>query len=330
MKKILTVVLLLLAVTNNAAAQNENALTAAEREIAESNRQISQLAKEKRFSEAVSTAQKVVGLTKRNLGENHLETGKALHTLGYLYFVSNDKKKSEISLENALQIYELNKDKNIENLSVGVLETLASIKFEKDEYKEAKNLLENATSIRKKINGENSPQVASNNWSLANINYTMSNYSESAVLYQKVFDFRKSRNEIAGTELFDAYTRCSCSMYKAGKRLEAEAFEKEFFDQVYEKVKFKKVDVLEGYAIKIPEPKYPVVASKFKKSGEIEVFVVVNEKGNVAFSCAKTDEYYFGFTNAAEKAAYEAKFLPLFVKNEPVKAVTTITYIFKS
>src|SRR5690606_7516329 len=148
-------------------------------------------------------------------------------------------------------------------------------------------------------------------WSLANINYTMAQYDKAAALYRKVFDFRKTQKTIAGTETFDAYTRCACSMYKAGKAAEAELFEKEFFDEVYQKIKFKKIDVLEGYAIKIPEPKYPVVASKFNKSGEIEVFVVVNEKGNVAFSCAKTDEYYFGFTNAAEKAAYDAKFLPV-------------------
>ena len=118
-------------------------------------------------------------------------------------------------------------------------------------------------------------------------------------------------------------------MYKAGKREEAEAFENQFFEEVSNKKKFRKVDILKGYAIKMPAPQYPVVAGTLKKGGKIDVYIVVNEKGDVAFSCAKTNEYYLGFVNAAEKAAYQAKFLPFFVKNEPVKAVGTITYVFE-
>jgi tetratricopeptide (TPR) repeat protein len=325
MKKIFTFSILLLMLSINIAAQNDSA----EQELAKLNGQISQLAKEKRFFEALPVAKKAVELSKTKLGEKHLEYGKALHTLGYLYFVQNDKKESETALENALQVYEFNRDKNIENLLVGGLETLASIKYEKDKYEDAKKLLEKALIIREKLNGAQSAQAVSDKWSLANINYTIQKFDEAATLYRQVFDYRRTQTGLIGTEIFDAYTRCSCSMYKAGKRTEAEAFEDQFYEEVSNKRKFKKVDILKGFAIKIPEPKYPAVAGELKKGGKIDVYVVVNEKGDVAFSCAKTNQYYFGFVNAAEKAAYEAKFLPFFVNNEPVKAVGTITYIFE-
>lgn len=304
----------------------QNMVAPAEQELKKLNQEISQLANRKKFSEALPIAKKAAKLAKAKLGDKNLEYAKTLHTLGYLYIVLDKNAEAEDSLENALKVYGANSNTN--DLQIGLLESLSSLKYKNNDYKKAENFLERAIELRERTNDPDSAKLTANLWSLANINYAVKNFKKSAGLYRRVFDIRKEQPDSTESDMLDAYTRSYCSLYKAGKSDEAESFENKFFDKVFKTGKVLKIDFFNVKAIELPFPKYPVVAGKFDKEGQVKVLAVIDENGDVIFSCAKTGEYYFGFVNAAEKAAYRAKFAPNIINGEKVKAVTTITYNF--
>lgn len=322
--KIISLLICWLVISAGAFAQNSD--TNFEREIKELNQEISQFAGQKKFAEAVPSAQKVVELAKSNFGETHTEYAKALQTLGYLYFVIEKNDEAEAALETTLKIYEGKSD--AEDLQIGVLETLASLKYKDNDHKKAIKLLERVVELREQSKNQDPGKLMASLWSLANLNYSVQQFDKSAEIYRRVFDLRRTQNAVNDSELLDAYTRTFCSLNKADKGKEATNFETAFFDEVFRNRNVKNIDFLKVKALDLPPPQYPAVAGKLKKGGQVKVLAVIDEKGNVTFSCAKTNQYYFGFVNAAEKAAYRAKFSPVVINGEPVKAITTITYNF--
>jgi TonB family protein len=84
--------------------------------------------------------------------------------------------------------------------------------------------------------------------------------------------------------------------------------------------------VLNGKAVKKPQPEYPAIAKAAHEQGVVTVQIVVDEEGNVVSAKAVSGPTLL--KSAGEKAARQAKFTPTTVCGHPVKVSGVITYNF--
>jgi TonB family protein len=84
--------------------------------------------------------------------------------------------------------------------------------------------------------------------------------------------------------------------------------------------------VINGKAISLPKPPYPLEARTVKASGTVSVKVLIDEEGNVTEAKAQNGHQILRV--AAEKAALQAKFTPTLINGKKVKVTGIITYNF--
>jgi protein TonB len=84
--------------------------------------------------------------------------------------------------------------------------------------------------------------------------------------------------------------------------------------------------VLNGKALNLPKPTYPIAAKNTRMSGLVVVEVVIDINGKVISARAVSGPGLL--QQAAVQAAYQARFSPTLVSDQPVKVVGTISYNF--
>ncbi len=84
--------------------------------------------------------------------------------------------------------------------------------------------------------------------------------------------------------------------------------------------------VLNGRALKKPQPDYPLAAKATRQMGTVVVQLTVDENGNVTSAQAVSGPPLL--RKASEEAARRAKFSPTKVCGEPVKVTGVVTYNF--
>lgn len=84
--------------------------------------------------------------------------------------------------------------------------------------------------------------------------------------------------------------------------------------------------VLNGKAVSLPKPVYPLAAKSTRMSGVVVVEVVIDVNGKVISARAVSGPGLL--QQAAVQAAYQAKFSPTTVSDQPVKVMGTISYNF--
>lgn len=87
-------------------------------------------------------------------------------------------------------------------------------------------------------------------------------------------------------------------------------------------------EALNGQAIKLPSAVYPPAAKAVNASGKVRVKVTLDDKGNVVTAAAASGHPLL--RAAAEKAAKEAKFDPVEIKNKTIKTDGVLIYVFFS
>ncbi|HBB88828.1 MAG TPA: hypothetical protein DC047_14560 [Blastocatellia bacterium] len=87
-----------------------------------------------------------------------------------------------------------------------------------------------------------------------------------------------------------------------------------------------KSSLLNGEALSLPKPPYPMIAKQLKIQGAVNVQVVISETGKVI--SAKAVSGNAALTAAAQQAALQARFSPTVLGEQPVKVSGIITYNF--
>ncbi|MDX6614781.1 MAG: periplasmic protein TonB [Blastocatellia bacterium] len=85
--------------------------------------------------------------------------------------------------------------------------------------------------------------------------------------------------------------------------------------------------ILNGYAISLPKPPYPLLARNINVQGTVSVQVLLNEAGKVV--SAKAVSGHPILVPAAVNAAYQARFSPTLLGGQPVRVSGVITYNFR-
>ena len=84
--------------------------------------------------------------------------------------------------------------------------------------------------------------------------------------------------------------------------------------------------ILNSKALSLPKPPYPALAKQLHIQGVISVQVLIDETGRVISAKAVSGSPFL--TVEAQKAAYQARFSPTLIGDQPVKVSGVITYNF--
>lgn len=84
--------------------------------------------------------------------------------------------------------------------------------------------------------------------------------------------------------------------------------------------------VITSEALSLPKPIYPEMAKRMKLQGKVTIQVLIDETGNVI--SARVLDGHPLFKQAAERAAFQARFSPTRLSDQPVKVSGVISYNF--
>jgi len=84
--------------------------------------------------------------------------------------------------------------------------------------------------------------------------------------------------------------------------------------------------VINGNALSLPKPVYPQMARMMRLSGKVNIQVLIDETGKVV--SARALDGHPLFRQVSETAAYQARFSPTRLGDQPVKVSGVVTYNF--
>ena len=85
-------------------------------------------------------------------------------------------------------------------------------------------------------------------------------------------------------------------------------------------------EIINGDAISLPKPPYPAMAKQMRIQGTVSVQVLIDERGKVVSAKPVSGNPFL--IREAQNAAYQARFSPTFIGDQPVKVSGLITYNF--
>ncbi|MDM7923293.1 MAG: energy transducer TonB [Pyrinomonadaceae bacterium] len=123
---------------------------------------------------------------------------------------------------------------------------------------------------------------------------------------------------------------------KAGHAVESVTGVRIWFGQAYEELKKKRAaegkpepavingGVVDGRALSLPKPAYPVLARANRAQGTLKVSILIDENGKVI--AAGTENGHPLLHESARDAACKARFSPTLVEGKPVRVSGVLTY----
>lgn len=348
MKKILTLVFIL-GIFLSIEAQDDKKISPAIQEAENLSAEVVNLFRQKKYQEALPIAHKVVQINENEFGKESVEVAVALRNLGFVYYFLDDKKEAEKTFERASIIFEkqtaLQKEENL--LLAEMLEKLAFIKYDFRKPESTESLFEKALLAYQKAGEKDTLKAANLLVFLGNLKGAKKDFVQSSDFYEQALAIRVKNSGAKSFEASDAFDRSACSLKKAGKEQDIKRLQETFFpaakvteygnlewaDDKIDKefLTFKDKTLVgndNGKALSLPKPAYPVEARQLRASGTVKVWVKTNEQGNVVYACGAFNDINKSLIEAAELAAYGAKFKPTLFNGQPVKVAGVIVYNF--
>jgi TonB family protein len=265
------------------------------------NGQVTQLYKEGRYREALPIAEQVLEIRQRLLASDDPSLGSALFNLAMLYLSAKREGEAEKMFTRALPVYEAHPEQNGREIAT-TLERLAYLRFLKQDYDRAEPLYLRSLQIQEQEFGAASPQTIA----------AMKNYACIDLFRGGTKGGLANKDADEKTVALKSRAMCWLGGLK---------------DDCVQQPHFKAQQVLNGNAVKLATPPYPVAARLKHLGGIAFVAVLIDEGGNVIK--AKTVCGGYPELNAAGLQAAEAsKFTPTEVDGRPVQVTGMIIYRF--
>ena len=332
-------------------AQDDKNISPAIQEANNLSAEVVRLFQQRKYQEALPIAQQVVRIKENEFGKDALEVAVQLRNLGFVYYFLNSKKEAEKTFERASMIFEkqttLKKEENI--LWGEMLERLAFIKYEFQKPETTEALFEKALLAYQKAGEKDSLKAGNILVSRGNLKSAGEDFNEASNFYEQALAIRVKKLGAKNFETEDAFDRSACSLKKLGKEKEIQRIQETFFPtaKITDNGSLQWLDektgkdaaigadknsvggeVVNGKAVSLPKPPYPLEARQLRASGQVNVRVKINEQGNVTYACGAFNSINKSLIDAAESAAYGAKFQPTLFNGQPRKVSGIIVYNF--
>jgi TonB family protein len=281
-----------------------------------------------KYDEAMVAAKRALQIRDKLLPRNDPRISSSLNNLGEIYLAKKDYKPAKEVYIRLLQIQEELFGPEDVNLAY-TLDRLAPVYFVAGNDRETEFAYKRSLALREKALGPEDVQVAHSVVALAefyrlskNLEPALENYSRALKLYAELTGL-KSREFERAREGF------ACLAYEHHKP--------ELFDQLTaiqkqlsgsdEPAGSENMSVLNGRALSLPKPEYPVAAAARRLKGLVVVKVEIDEAGNVTAARDMCQGPPF-LSEASLAAARKARFTPPMLDGRAVKMTGVIQYNF--
>lgn len=290
------------------------------------------------YDAALSNANKIVELSTRKFGKANLATAEAWKNKGIVENAKGSTKEAETSFEKAVDIFEKHPemDKTAGASFASALETLAVIKMRRQMI-DGEGKMKLALKWREKSNGPDAVQTATPLAALGNISFWQRDYKKSAEFFTRALSNLAKAKEAGKEDITVIYYRTQCAYRNAKMESEFEPIKRDYESKAEfivppnpadRKAKLIHGGVLNGKALNLAKPRYPIEARQANAEGKVDVDVLISESGSVLSACAANNAHP-ALMESSEISAYNSKFSPTTLQGSPVKVSGRITYTFR-
>ena len=283
---------------------------------------------ENKAAEAVPLAEKALAIRQRLLPSNDVRVEQSLEMLGIVYYAKADYRGARSSLERALKLRESRLGSDSFELEP-ILDRLGLSYYFNHDLDKAESMLVRVVALKEKEFGPDHYYLAVSLSNLANFYRSQGKWIQGAPLYKQALELIAKKSGVESAEFTQVSNNFLCMCYEnspsGGLIKELELLKQRYTSHGEDATTT--TEVLNGRALSLPAPRYPLPAMSARQSGRIIVKVWIDEAGKVyqAGSMCGGDP---ALKTAAVNAAKQARFSPTLVNGTPVKITGVVVYNF--
>jgi TonB family protein len=321
-KRILITVSIVLILSAHLAAQTESPQLAESRDL---NAKVIKLFGEGKYDEALPLAKQALQLREAALGPKHQDLIPLLTNLGEIYWAQKKPGDARSYVERALAIAETSFGEN--DLRIArILDRLGFLAFAGKQTDDAERFFSRSLKIKEAALGTEHVDLAATIFNLAEIYRLKGNYEKSERLYDRLVRIRGKEPGKDNADLIKALEGYA-TVLEAQKKDANTVTQK--LTELLSANGIVQGGVLNGKALKLEQPVYPVMARADHASGMVRVKVVIDQTGHVISAKAfDTGTTHLALVAAAEEAARKSVFTPTLLSGRPVNVTGMIIYNF--
>ena len=259
-----------------------------------------------------------------------------------IYLAKKNLSEAEKLFREALRIYD-GLPEHESFLASRALERIASLHYEREDYAGATLLLERSLVIREKLYGKEDVRLAETLWGLANSRRADRRYNEARPLYLRALSIEETKLGLSNPATVDAMKAFACIEIEshAGSK-NADPIQEDETSPLIRRAYCwlgglkedcsaagagKSEGVLNGKAISLPFPPFPLQAQMAKAHGRVTIAILIGETGRVIKTKAVCGGHPL-LIPASIAAARAARFEPATINGQPIQVTGVITYNF--
>jgi len=291
------------------------------------NSQVMQLFAEGKYDEALPIAKRALELREKAFGPVHEELWPLLMNLGEISRMKKQWHEAQAYFQRALEIAaKTHPDSDIQ--IAPVLDKLGYVAYEGGHETEAVKFFQRSLDIKDKNIGSESPEAASTALNLGEIYKGRRDFQAAKPLYERIVRVREKSPGEHNKELIKALENYLEILLALKDTAGAESV-RDRLDQMLVTEGVIQGGVLNGKAIRLVTPEYPLAARMDRARGIVRVRVLIDEQGKVSQALAiSSGALHPALIHAAENAARQSEFTPTVIAGKPVKVIGTIIYRF--
>ena len=284
------------------------------------------LLKEEKFDEAIPLAKRALEIRERLLPPTDALVSRSFSHLGDLYIAKGDYKAAKKIFERLLALQEQQFGPGDVKLAF-TLDRLGVVYSREGNTAKAQDLYQRALTLRENALGPDNVEVADSLFSLGQSYRLRNKYDLALAAYRRSLLIYGRESGVKSPAFERVRLEMMCLANATGNsdaRKEFEAIHKQFAPATDPP---KSMSPLNGKALSLPRPEYPMGVTGPRAAGTILVFVEVDEEGKV-LSARDVCQGPPDLTAASIKAALKARFSPTILDGKPARVTGFIYYNF--
>ena len=280
-----------------------------------------------KYKDALNPAKQALEIRERALPADDHRVIASVGNLAAIHLALKNYKEAEAFYQRLLTADE--KRFGPETLQAAkTLEVLAWLHEARGDLDQAEAKYKRVLAIKERIAGTDSREVAPTLFRLAESYQSRGEVDKAVPHYQRLIKFDDEVELEANVTVADARHRFACLLQKMNKKDEAEAVRySPNSPKATDGITPNQGGILNGKALKLPRPIYPIQAKAARVYGLVVVTVTITEEGKVVRACAVKGHPLLW--HPAERAAYASEFAPTKLLGKPVRVTGNITYNFR-
>ncbi len=301
--------------------------------LTELNKQVVEKFKSGNYKEAQEDGIEVLNLSLELFGDKSNETANCYYNLGEIFAKRKKYKEASINFRKSLEIYQQNPIQN-ELKATQVMDSLGVVLALEGKTEEAEEIIKDLIIASEIAFGAESKSIIPALNTAKSFYVYSKKYDQAEMVFVRIFKTALKVYGEGSDQVVNAYDDFHCYAMRFSPQIEREKEDKFHKLIAFERKSAAESEgktinsgVINGKAISLPVPDYPLSAKMRGSGGKYTVKVLIEESGNVISAkamCAGDRD----LKTASEDAAMKAKFRPTMLEGVLVKVSGVITYIY--